>query len=552
MCLHSTLVKAPLLVWRAYHRQILGTMIVSLAGLFIFEVAEFKLRAASMDFMFALRHRLGLDPTNSLRTATIVQVDTITIGDDWRPFVQILDKLVSWGAKAVVFDVVFQAESWNKPEARSAFGGAITNATNKKVKVVFASEGKMEARRDRVSGRDDLVASENLPVEWLLDLVSTLPKDTAIGVSNVRMGLADAVIRLNLSESGYAHDSLALAVRKILHQEATFYRSTNWMNYYGPPGTLGTNTAKNILSGTNDLRSAFEDKVVFVGHGPPSANWQGALDQYKTPFTRDWKTESSGVEIHATAFLNSVAGEWITMPSRAAEWLLLIMVGVLCGICFTYWPLRRAILMGVGGALLTAVVALCLFRASNVVLPWLVIAIPQMVAAIAVSLIPLKSAFVSYRRVDGAHVARAIADRLEQMGVEMYIDMKPHDAGRLRDVLFPQIANRENFLLVVTRGLFTNWKTEGDWIGLEITRALEAGRLIIPVHVDNVEDFISEYYSSSDRPKMPPQLQRALGFKYAPYYSKQVDASIESIARRMRRSFRRDWSRSHDPHLQNR
>src|SRR2546425_415757 len=129
------------LPWRAYKRQIWGTLIVSLVGIFFLETLEIKLRSTSMDFLFALRHRFGLDPTDSLTGATIVHVDTTTI-HDWKPFVQILTNLVSWGVKAVVFDIVFEADFWTQTNAVSEFGAAVTNAITNKVKVVFAAEGQ--------------------------------------------------------------------------------------------------------------------------------------------------------------------------------------------------------------------------------------------------------------------------------------------------------------------------------------------------------------------------------------------------------------------------
>jgi len=177
------------------------------------------------------------------------------------------------------------------------------------------------------------------------------------------------------------------------------------------------------------------------------------------------------------------------------------------------------------------------------IIPWLVIAGPQMAAAVAVALIPVKTAFVSYRRADGRDVAVFIANELNRMGIEAFIDIKEHNSGRLSAVLFPQIIKRQNFILILTPGVIERWKPgqgdEKDWIGQEMERAVALNKTVVLVTVNDVGSFI-ETYSASHNNRLPEEVRQILAnYKRTSYSSDQPDASIETIARNLRSCTRR-------------
>ena len=182
------------------------------------------------------------------------------------------------------------------------------------------------------------------------------------------------------------------------------------------------------------------------------------------------------------------------------------------------------------------------FTKTGYLLPWAVIAGPQMIAAVATAFIPLKSAFVSYRRVDGRNIAVFVTNELNRRGIEAFMDIKDHTAGRLEGLLLGQIARRNNFLLIMTPGMIERWRPgsghERDWIGQEIERASSLKKTIVPVPVDDVGRFI-ENFTGPQGKSLPQELQEVLSnFKRSPYSSDQPEASVDGIARSMRIGFR--------------
>jgi hypothetical protein len=156
--------------------------------------------------------------------------------------------------------------------------------------------------------------------------------------------------------------------------------------------------------------------------------------------------------------------------------------------------------------------------------------------------LPVKTVFVSYRRSDGRNVAVFIANELNRLGIEAFIDIKAHATGRLDAILFPQIARRENLILILTPELIERWRpgegAEKDWIGQEIDCAVALKKTIIPVPVDDFGRFI-ESYGKAQSKALPAEVQNVLAnYKRSSYSSDQPDASVESIARNLKSGFR--------------
>ena len=201
--------------------------------------------------------------------------------------------------------------------------------------------------------------------------------------------------------------------------------------------------------------------------------------------------------------------------------------------------------LGSGAAALAALDRLWFlaFTYGVYLIPWAVIAVPQMAAAIAVAFLPLKTAFVSYRRVDGRNVAVFITSELNHLGIEAFMDIKEHTAGRLDTILFAQIAHRENFILILTPGLIERWRpgegAENDWIGQEIERAVQLKKTVIPVPVDDFGRFLEQYRTLQNK-AVPAGVQTVFAtYKRSSYSSDQPDASVEAIARNLKSGFRR-------------
>jgi CHASE2 domain-containing sensor protein len=518
----------------AHKRELIGIAMVSFAGLFSLENSS--LRDKSLDCLFFLRGRLPSNKTAAEQVA-IVFMD-VAAATNSEPYVALLKKLAESRVRAVVFDIVLDKPHWNERQAEMDFGAAITQAiASANMKIVFAAQGYEEWKDG------NLQHLEHRPAEWIDRLVGRLTDDTAIGVLNLLTQRVDGVIRTHSSFSGYADEPLALAAAKLFHYQVSPY--INLINYYGPAGTIPNVEFKEATTGAQDWRSVVNNRVVFVGQGPATSNQKFSRDHFKTPFTRFSGLKSSGVEIHATIFLNFVRKppDWIKNFTRAGEWFAVLMVGLLCGVWFTRWTPLDAAWIALCGALLAAGVSFLVFSASNRCFPWLVITLVQLPAACAVALLPVKSAFISYRRADGKAVAGAIADKLNLMGIQTYLDKAAHDSGKLKEILFPQIRNRRNFILILTPELLKRWSPGNDWIAAEITQALDSRRQIIPVYVDDVRFFIEAEYSLKKNP-LPREVSQVLSeYIRASYNSDLADASVASIARKLRVEVKKNWGR---------
>src|SRR5439155_7804928 len=149
------------------------------------------------------------------------------------------------------------------------------------------------------------------------------------------------------------------------------WMTERWIRYYGTNGTITTLSYHAALERPVGY---FKDKIVFIGGKPPILGPGELSDLFRTPYTRWDLGLTSGVEIHATIFLNLVRGDWLTRLSAGKEFLLVVLAGLLFG----YGSNLVRPLAGVGLALLgmlaVSALALWLFWHWNVWFSWVVVA----------------------------------------------------------------------------------------------------------------------------------------------------------------------------------
>ena len=127
-----------------------------------------------------------------------------------------------------------------------------------------------------------------------------------------------------------------------------------WLNYYGPPDSVspvGLDAAKplersrqftfdsldydTVLLRPEEVPEGFfRDRVVFVGLRNQLGMVSVGKDEFRHPTSRWTDRYSSGIEVHATAFLNLLKHEWLTRFDRKWElWLMLAFGALLVVIC---------------------------------------------------------------------------------------------------------------------------------------------------------------------------------------------------------------------------
>ena len=88
--------------------------------------------------------------------------------------------------------------------------------------------------------------------------------------------------------------------------------------------------------------------------------------------------------------------------------------------------------------------------------------------------------FISYRR-SSYDTANLIATRLRATGYSVFFDMETLRSGKFNEQLYDVIDNCTDFILVLPPNALDRCVNEDDWVRLEILRAMNAEKNIVPV-----------------------------------------------------------------------
>ena len=109
--------------------------------------------------------------------------------------------------------------------------------------------------------------------------------------------------------------------------------------------------------------------------------------------------------------------------------------------------------------------------------------------------------FISYRRDGGDMLARSIYERLDKHGYECFLDKEKLGSGKFNTALYNQIDECTDFLLVLPQNALNRCTNSDDWVRLEIERAIEKQKNIIPIMMPDFEFPLEE-----DLPKSMQEL----------------------------------------------
>lgn len=99
-----------------------------------------------------------------------------------------------------------------------------------------------------------------------------------------------------------------------------------------------------------------------------------------------------------------------------------------------------------------------------------------------------KDIFISYRREGAEDFARQLQQSLEQKGYSVFLDVENIRPGtQFNEKLYDVIDNCKDFILVLPKNGLDRCQSEDDWVRLEIERAREKGKNIIPVRLRGFE-----------------------------------------------------------------
>ncbi len=281
---------------------------------------------------------------------------------------RLIDRLTAAGARAIVFDVVFTDP---RPDNR---------AGDERLAAALKASGRVILAADNVVV--DLMGSQAKRIDPPFELLRTNAAD--IG-SDEFIPDADLVVRKHTSKADNLLSGLswvtAAFVGATATQQASLESAQLWMNYYGPPNAIPWVSYYKALDPAQTSDEFFRGKAVFIGQRTMTRLAGERKDEYQNPFSA-WLTEAMkaqrqamfipGVEIHATAFLNLLRGDWLRRPSWATEQLVLVALGLLFGYGLVRCQPLWAAALGVAGLALLATCAYVLLRRELVWFPWLI------------------------------------------------------------------------------------------------------------------------------------------------------------------------------------
>lgn len=136
--------------------------------------------------------------------------------------------------------------------------------------------------------------------------------------------------------------------------------------------------------------------------------------------------------------------------------------------------------------------------------------------------------FISYRREGGQDAAHALCDRLKRDGYKVSFDQDNLGNGDFNKQLLQRIEECDDFILICDANVFERVlanKGEQDWLRIELAKALELDKNIIPIMLSGFTVF----------PKELPSDIEQVRFKNGPQYS---IAYYETFYERLKQFFK--------------
>ena len=294
---------------------------------------------------------------------------------------QLVRRLTAAGAKAIVFDIIF-----DEPSLDLAADREFAEALRASGRVVLAAEISRSSRdTPRVEGIKSLQLS--MPTKLFLDEAATW------GVANARVDEDFVVRRLFQGFPEQNQPSLSLAAARLagvpLAAGDPKSSETQWIHYYGSALALPHVSYSAAINRDEVKDEFFRDKIIFVGARPMAGTFHERKDEFRNPLTAwgDKELFMPAVEVHATQLLNLMRGDSLHRLSPLTELVVLMLTGGLFGwLLFRFRPLTAAGVALAGEVTVLAVVAYAL-PAQRLWFPWLILSAVQIPVALGASVL---------------------------------------------------------------------------------------------------------------------------------------------------------------------
>lgn len=343
---------------------------------------------------------------------------------------QLLRQLTADRARAVFFDIVFTDE-WGKPGVDGEFAAAM----RENGRVVLA--GLLETDDGR-----EIAGGWRVPVEQIIPPIDMLRQAAAAWGTIVFNPLdGDYGVRRVPPGVGTVQSAAWKAAQMLgakLDESPEAQAEVRWMNWYGPAGCFD-NVGVNDVLNRRVKPGHFRDRIVIVGGRSTLAGVGFGKDDFRNPYSLLGGYFSPGSEVHLTALLNLLRGEWLTRPGVPREpWLVLGFGIVLGGLLPRFRPHVAALLAVLAVAGICAL-AYWLFVQQRVWFAWCVPAFVQTPVALGWA-VGARYFIEERRRIAlrngfGHYLSPHIADRI----ADSDFDLKPGGTVVEGSVLFTDL-----------------------------------------------------------------------------------------------------------------
>lgn len=302
----------------------------------VFGAASENFARLAYDIPFRMRERLPVDDV------CIVYFDEQY---DRSVHAQLLRRLTADGARAVFFDVVFDAPS-SDPESDGEFAAAIKAHGN-----VFLG-----------AALEFVVNESGAETNRVVAPTGSLRK-VAAGWGHLAFRPVDPDYAVRRMFHGHGRTPsltwrMACALGAQLEDSEDERGKERWLTFPVTPGEIRNLSMTRALDPAGTPEGFFKDRVVFVGGRSTVGRVKQGKDTFAGPFTQSTNNIFfTGAEVHALNFVSLMRGDWLVrLPERSELWLVLA-VGALAGGLLPLLRPKRAMLATIGAALLVLLLA---------------------------------------------------------------------------------------------------------------------------------------------------------------------------------------------------